>query len=63
MYLNNDQVYNLIIQNLSLIKPEINELLKKWLIGKDGNALNITPREVNTRFQLLSKVSTVNKLF
>jgi len=56
MYLNPEDVYNLVIGHITSIKPKINDQLSSWLKGCDYNAMNVSPRDLNYKFSLLSKV-------
>ncbi len=58
MYLNQEEVYKIIISHISINKPNINRLLSVWLGEKQNyNEMNISPRELNSKFLALSKVS------
>jgi len=56
MYLNPEDVYKLVIGHITSIKPKINDQLSSWLKGCDYNAMNVSPRDLNYKFSLLSKV-------
>ena len=56
MYLNHDDVYKMIISHISIKKPMINKLLSNWLEKKDYNAMNVSPRDLNSKFLSLSAV-------
>jgi hypothetical protein len=55
MYLN--QNYNYIIEHLSKKKRNIEDLFSVWLNHKNNyyNLMNISPRELNERYKMLSK--------
>lgn len=57
MYLNNEDVYKMIISHISIKKPAINKLLSDWLAEKDYNAMNVSPRDLNSKYLSLSKAS------
>jgi len=59
MYLNHEDVYKMIISHISIKKPQINKLLSDWLGEKDYNAMNVSPRDLNTKFLSLSKVNPI----
>jgi len=59
MYLNHEDVYKMIISHISIKKPQINKLLSDWLGEKDNNAMNVSPRDLNTKFLSLSKVNPI----
>jgi hypothetical protein len=55
MYLN--QNYNFILEHLARKKRNIEELFSSWLNMKSNyyNLMNISPRELNERYKVLSK--------
>jgi hypothetical protein len=46
----------MIIGHISIKKPLINKLLSDWLGEKDYGAMNVSPRDLNSKFLSLSKV-------
>jgi len=56
MYLNPEEVYKAILKRITSKKPNINEQLSLWLKNCDYNATNISPRDLNYRYYLLSRV-------
>lgn len=57
MYLNPEEVYKTVINHVTLKLPKINDQLSQWLKERDYNAMNISPRDLNFKYYLLSKVT------
>jgi len=56
MYLNPEDVYKTVINHITSKKPKINDQLSLWLKLREYNAMNISPRDLNYKYHLLSKV-------